>query len=569
MSEAPLPPETAAPARTERPARWLALAVIVAAVVSAGSVSWNRAFQIDEVEHMHAAYHVASGRLPYVGFWQLHDPLLYGLLGPITDARDPHTSYRRGRLLMLFLMLGTAGAAAMAAGRLAGPGAAALSGGLLVLHTTFVERGIEIRPDGLAAFLVTLALALQLGEREERRLPAMLAGALLGLALLATKKTVFVAAIFGIWWLVRAWRRRRLAPLAPALATVSVLALAVAAMLALGIFPAYVRATWLTSMEAAGGSEVWIPFQPTRFLAREGLRNLPFVALAGLGWFAAAILHRCGDGLDRRLLFPALLAAGAVASLWLQPFPWPYTHLGILPAVAVIAAAGTSRALGRVSPLLARHRWGVVAGILLLSGVVASPRLLEKASPDPGPRGQARQLALLDEVQRSTAPEDPVFDMAGLYFRPDAYPAYALSSDLLRLVHRGGLPPLIDELRARGVVALIVNYRVDWLQGEERDFFAYRFVHRTDNLFVLGADLAGAPAETDLPWEALAERPFRWEGPPGALSVDGRLFERGTLDRGIHVLRLRESLEEGRLVLETPPLLGQPRPSAPLYVQFD
>ena len=36
--------------------------------------------------------------------------------------------------------------------------AAALAGGLLLLHTTFVERGLEVRPDGLLALGTMSAL---------------------------------------------------------------------------------------------------------------------------------------------------------------------------------------------------------------------------------------------------------------------------------------------------------------------------------------------------------------------------------------------------------------------------
>jgi hypothetical protein len=428
-----------------------------------------------------------------------------------------------------------------------------------------------VRPDGLAAFLVTLALALELGARADRPGSRLARGALIGLALLATKKAVFVAAVFGFLWLARAWRRRRAGDLTPWAGAAGVLAAAAAVMIALGNFDEFVRATVLPSVGAATGSEGRVPFGPWPFLAREGARNLPFVAAAAVGWATCLILARRRSAGGGRLLFPALLATAAVASLWLQPFPWPYVHVGALPAVAVVAAAGSLRALALAfaGARLAARPWTAAAVLLLLAGGIAAPRLVEKGRADPGPRGQARQLALLDEVQRSTRPDDPVFDMAGFYFRPDGYPAYALSGDLLALVRAGGLPPLVEELRARQVVALVVNYRVDWLDGPEREFLADRFVHLTDNLFVLGADLGGAPAAVDLPWEALAARGFRWEGPPGALEVDGQPFSRGPLARGAHTLRLRAPVAAGRLILETPGPAPPRRPSSPMYPQFD
>ena len=75
---------------------WLILGTTLAL-----SISQNRAFQVDEVEHLHASYHVASDRSLYNEIWQPHNPLLYWLVGSVTDPSDPVTSYRRGRAMML------------------------------------------------------------------------------------------------------------------------------------------------------------------------------------------------------------------------------------------------------------------------------------------------------------------------------------------------------------------------------------------------------------------------------------------------------------------------------------
>ena len=65
---------------------------------------------------------------------------------------------------MWVLWLGTLAGAGWCAARLAGRMSAVLAIGLLALHSTFVERGIEVRPDPLLAFFTVLALACELGS---------------------------------------------------------------------------------------------------------------------------------------------------------------------------------------------------------------------------------------------------------------------------------------------------------------------------------------------------------------------------------------------------------------------
>jgi hypothetical protein len=324
-----------------------------------------------------------------------------------------------------------------------------------------------------------------------------------------------------------------------------------------------------------GRAEERLAFSPADFLLQEARRNIAFSLLAGTAvaggvWLALRARAAAGDTPpERALALPTFLALALAGTLWLQPFPWPYVHVGALPALALVAAAVAARAL---ATLPARSRWlawPAAALVVASQALTAVPRLVAKATPEEGAGGLRHQLALLDEVQRVTADDDPVFDLAGLYFRPDGYPAYALSGDLYRLYRAGGLPPMVPALRERGTVAFVYNYRIGWLRGEERRFLQERFAHHASNLFLLGRELRGLPVGVDVPFEVLRRKPFRYDGPANALLVDGQPFTRGDLDRGVHILRLAQAVGDARLILDTPEPRPPRVPPAALYVHFD
>ena len=73
----------------------------------------------------------------------------------------------------------------------------------------------------------------------------------------------------------------------------------------------------------------------------------------------------------------------------------------------------------------------------------------------------------------------------------------------------------------------------------------------------------------DVPFEVLRTKPFRYDGPPNALLVDGQPFARGDLDRGVHILRLTHAVGDARLILDTPEPRAPRVPPAALYMHFD
>jgi hypothetical protein len=480
------------------------------------------------------------------------------------DPGAPVATFRRARALTLAVLVGTVLLTGLCAWRLVGaPEAGVAAGGLLLLHSTFVERGMEVRPDGYLAFTLAGALACEVlvASRHRRHVAQALA---LAAGFLFTQKAVFVCGAFGLLWLGRALRERRSGLVLLPTLTWSLPVVAVGLHLWWsGSLEAYLRYNVFNQAQVVARQvAVDQTFPPTSFLRSEGSRNVVFVVLALAGLVEAARRWLARE-LEPPRAAAALAAVFGLVSLWTVPAPFPYFHVTVLPPLAVLGGAWVGGLLRRLpaSPIPVAP-----SALLLLCLGLASATSLPRVWTQTA-RTNGYQFRTLEEVQRITGPDDRVFDMAGLYFRPDAHPVYLMTGMMFSRYRAGGFPPIVPTLRANGVVALVWNYRMTWLSAEEQDFLSERFVHHGLNLFVLGTRVDGlVPGERRV-FEALSGERFRYEG-DGVLRVDGKPFAAGTLARGEHVLEAAEPIAAGRLVLDVP-APASTFPPTHLYVPFD
>jgi hypothetical protein len=237
---------------------------------------------VDEVEHIHVAYNIRDGRVPYADFWEGHNPLLHVLLVPVVDVDDAVASFQRARMVTLLLLLATVAMGAVCARRLGGNVAAAITAALLLLHSTFIERGMEVRPDIGLALCAMIALALQLSQRPVLHRYCWQALAL-SAAFLFTTKAVFICFAFGVVWLWSAVRDRR-----PALVAVpmAVWLAPVIAMIAVFAIAGNLDEYWDYNVRDAlfhAGRSADFSFSPWKYMGREVGRNRVFVAAAVVG----------------------------------------------------------------------------------------------------------------------------------------------------------------------------------------------------------------------------------------------------------------------------------------------
>ena len=186
-------------------ARVLAIATIVFA---AGP--WflgHRRFDVDELEHAHAAWSVAQGLIPYRDFFEHHTPALYLLSAPFFRAMSPDAGFDRAVQTLVVCRVATwllAVAAIALTHRLATIAIqpAGLANGvwavfLLATSFQFVNTTMEFRPDVPAVVCIltafVCALEAQRSTSPVQRWWLLAAGATLGASLLFTQKAIFAA----------------------------------------------------------------------------------------------------------------------------------------------------------------------------------------------------------------------------------------------------------------------------------------------------------------------------------------------------------------------------------------
>jgi len=528
------------------------------------AVSRNRAYQVDEVENIHVAYNLSSGKTLYVDFYQVHNPLLYYLLEPLIDKEDPVASFQRARRLSLSFFLVTISLCAICGHVVAGREGLFLAPVLALSHTTLVERGMEVRPDGPAACLAMLALAVELRSSAPPLRRSLIAALVLGTAFLLTQKAIFPSFAIGVLWLAGAVRERRsVLVLLPVAAWLLPALCAGVAMAMHGNLEEYVQQNVLHAFDAAMRADHRTTFDPFEFILHESRRNLAFVAAALVGIVLGVASARGREGSQAKVKV-AVVGLALIASLWATPFPWPYVHVGVLPVLAVCATilpgALGDRLAGPRRPIAVPLIVMLVATLALTTSL---PRIVAKSAPTNG-----YQHSMLEEIQRVTEADDSVFDLVGLYFRNDAYPAFALSGDLFRWYQLGGLPPIVPHLIRNRTAAFIANYRVAWLAGADREFLQRHFVHYSGNIFLQGRNLTDAEPGQALEFRVLKGRDFEYQG-AGTLRVNGLVFKAGYLAEGPHTLSLDKPPGPARLIMKVPEPPAEVTPPQSLYVNFD
>ncbi len=399
---APLIPATVAPRPNpddgrrsrlapETPVALGLLALFFVLLVSIARWYW---FMNDEIEHVHSAWYVASGRVPFRDFFEHHHSLLWYVLAPLLSLFGESSAtllWVRGLYLVqaTAILLMTAALAVRATGS---PAAGPLAALALVASTSFLSTAVVIRPDvpqtlcGVASSLFFLR-ALEEGRRRD----ALASGVLLGLAFVFLQKALPFVPVLAIALAVAAWRRRVRVSVLPAfVAGFAAPCLAAAVHLAAqGAWTAYVQMNWAFNALAVARF-------PRAALARVFLPNLAFWTLALWGLYRLARSKGAPFGLR------SLGAAGAllIAVLLLARRIDDRHVFSALPFLAVVVA-------WHLEALFRDRRWGRTARAAVLLALTLVPlggglRLVSW--------NNAAQRARIDFVLRNTTPQDTVYD---------------------------------------------------------------------------------------------------------------------------------------------------------------
>lgn len=582
------PSPVAARRGTGERAAILGLVLIAAAIwVRIYDFSENRFFTVDEYQFGHATWLVSQGQVPYVDFYEHHFPLSYAVHAPLLPSSGDFAS-RALWLRKAAFAWAAAASLALAAGTWVVARSAPMALLCAALPASFgfgLMSAIDYRADNFAAFgwLVVLAM-LEANRVWRRRAVAAACGVGAALVVGMTQKMLFVAggALALMWvgdragWLgVGDGRGPRIAHpgvVIAAGAASTAVALAVAAAFGM-LGPGWDDTIAFGFEHEALYHRVPLSDYALPFLARTPLSTPPLLAVCAVALFARV----------NRFWLPAVAVAAVGGLLLRAQFPYNYVLLGYL--LVHCGARGYTAAIERIP------RTAVAAlrpAALLLPLAVVPDQIgfaLDTSS-------NARQLELLDRIERYSGPDDAVIDAAGAaLFRPHASRYWYHGSAHRKLWADALENDLVGDYRASRALFWIRDFRTDELSRNVQRYLRRHYVHAAGDLWALGflapparegagltsIDVIRAGEYFVHPLQPGSVPPTLASGPGGArggLEIDGAPVEGGRvqLAEGAHRVRV-EPGSPGYVLSPLPTgafrALQSPGPSGPHTPLFE
>jgi hypothetical protein len=300
-------------------------------------------FGLDEFEHLHFAFCIHRGMLPYRDFFENHLPWLHYMLSwlfPITG--ETITTILVARWMMLGFTLVTLFFTYYLAREVYDWRVGVVAVFLLSCIVMFHEKAFEIRPDvpATTCWLAGLWLVVRAMQTNQPRL-YVVAGLVLGSGFMFTQKLMFGIAgvLLGLAWLLLDGRLARRSPSPTRSSLLFLPSLAVPFLLTLAFFSVHAGVGPLVRDNFAMTSHWVREISPSVYLVQL-VRQNPFVAVLGLaGWLIAlgGLLARNGARPGAVVLVAATLTA--VIGLFVIPVPYRQYFLVLLPLWAIHGAA--------------------------------------------------------------------------------------------------------------------------------------------------------------------------------------------------------------------------------------
>ena len=403
---------------------WPAPAILAAVFLAITlALAGFRFFDGDEIEHVHSAWHVLNGAVPYVDFFEHHHSLLWYLLAPVLAVLPESASALVAlRLVMFLLVPATAWATYRLARECGAPREAAwLSVFLLLSMTTFTYVAIEIRPDVPQTLLgVSSAIFFVRLLRTQKARDAVLCGLTAAAAFLFLQKVLLLFPLFAVAFTVAAVSRRvrwRLGWYAAA-AFAAACAPFAAWLAVTGAFDDYVVTNWLFNARLGAGRSHW------SFLAAATLRDFGRNAvfwILSIAMAAAAVRRRQ----QAPYVLPAWFGWGLVALMFATNRVVDRYLLAAVPFLA--AAAGMWLAEEAARRRVAGPRFAALLLLVCLLPAIGMTRSVFRSN-----RGQLEKIQLV--LDRS-APGDRMYDEWGDFnvFRPDMHYFWFMTSPGVRV----------------------------------------------------------------------------------------------------------------------------------------
>jgi hypothetical protein len=443
--------------------RILSLCLAVAALAALTTHAARVAFDEDEFQHVHMAWLIHHGQVPYVDFFEHHSPLYHLLLSPLFLLGDGPFQISLFRGISVLSTIGVLlGVFRMARRESGSSGAAGFGVCLLAASPMFIGKMVEARPDSPALLCWVLAMGLLFDRKTTRlarfRLPAI--GFLGTLVVLLSTKHLFAAAgLFGAVLVLHGWKS--IGPLAGG---------ALAAALPLG--------AWLAVHQALGAC-------------------VDLVLLLNLGWkyrfspagYLVQLFSTCGvlvvTGLlglagqpspgsaGRRLGALGLLLGGGLLGVAIIPVPYRQVFLPLFPVLAIGSALFLAGVLRQAPQSATRpNAWAAALAILTVASILPGLRALA----DDAAVTNAPDLQTMRQVE-SMDPTGPVFDGRGLMFHRPHVGRYAwMHEELLQMLDLEAYSrEVVEALEHSRFPTVIVDFRVRQMPPAILDFIQHHY----------------------------------------------------------------------------------------------
>lgn len=406
---------------------WILWAIILALSWHLFFVSQHKEFSHDEFEHVHSAWYIAQGAMPYRDFYQSHNFLLWYTIAPVYNAIGGGTVLLSVlRYTMTGLLLATAFLTYRLTKLLTSSQAAGQLAAILLLSNYGVAiTGLEIRPDVPQMLFEILSLYWLFQGFQKKRLSLfIISGLAFAVSFLFLQKVILIAPALAIVFLIQYTHKKiTIRHIAAWLCGLAVPLMSVGLWLIWqGIFQDYLLTCWTYYLLKQPEHKLASVLQQT--ITREPLHWLLFISSLTVALVSF-----------RRQRLPALFAflgSSMLALLWFLPFISRAYILPLYPLLAIPAAA-TLHAITRRTP----RRWsaGLIIGISVFISFM-SWRLISGSTNG----GYQDQIAAVQHVIAQTNPAERVYDGNNYFnlFRPDLhYFWYALDENrgLARVGH--------------------------------------------------------------------------------------------------------------------------------------
>ena len=355
----------------------------------------NKVFNKDEIEHIHSAWYIIQGFVPYRDFFQHHNPLFWYLIAPVLVLTGDNPGILIFfRIIMFVLALCTATAASGIAVKVTRRLEAGLYCFILLLTSlVFIEKAIEIRPDVPMTLFCTLSgyFFIQYFDSKKSR-DIILSGMLAAIAYLFLQKAIFFCAALSVFIIIMAIKKE----VGIKTAVYFFLSLIAGPTLIFvyaslhGALYDYYLCGYLINVSKLHS------FAPWNILKYSLIKNTGFWILASAGFLYGIYNHNKNN----RLSYIAALCMVLFLSVFCIKSPWKQYYMPAMVFFSIISAFILAHVLEKV-------RWGTILGFIIIVVIIIKPMMSLSEYKN---KQNRLQLKLIEYVITKTKADDFVYD---------------------------------------------------------------------------------------------------------------------------------------------------------------